>query len=90
MKRCRAITEKIAEEVSEITGEWLTIADMERMEFSEFLGFNLFCHDLKNVRVQVSTRVRISRFAIPVTTSNYNSLGITSAQGEDCRGSALL
>ena len=49
MKRCRAITEKIAEEVSEITGEWLTIADMERMEFSEFLGFNLFCHDLKNV-----------------------------------------
>ena len=38
MKRCRAITEKIAEETSEITGEWLTIADMERLQFSEFLG----------------------------------------------------
>lgn len=43
MKRCRAITEKIAEETSEITGEWLTIADMERLQFSEFLGFNFQC-----------------------------------------------
>lgn len=35
VKRCRAITEKIMEESSEIEGEWLTVADMEKMEFPE-------------------------------------------------------
>lgn len=38
-KRCRSITEKIAEETSEVEGEWLTVADMEKMEFSERLGY---------------------------------------------------
>ena len=38
VKRCRAITERIQEEVSEIEGEWLTVADMEKAQFSEPLG----------------------------------------------------
>lgn len=37
-KRCRSITERIAEETSEVEGEWLTVADMEKLEFSECLG----------------------------------------------------
>ena len=40
IKRCRAITEKIQEEISEVEGEWLTVADMEKANFSEPLGFN--------------------------------------------------
>ena len=35
IKRCKAITERISEEASEIEGEWLTVADMQKMEFSE-------------------------------------------------------
>jgi hypothetical protein len=40
VKRCRAITEKNHEEISEVEGEWLTVADMEKANFSEPLGFN--------------------------------------------------
>ncbi|CAL1141134.1 unnamed protein product [Cladocopium goreaui] len=35
IKRCKAITERISEESSEIEGEWLTVGDMQKMEFSE-------------------------------------------------------
>ena len=38
VKRCRAITERISEETSEIEGEWLTVADMKNLNFSEFLS----------------------------------------------------
>jgi hypothetical protein len=30
----------VSEEVSEVEGEWLSIADMEKLNFSEFLGRN--------------------------------------------------
>ena len=40
VRRCRAITERITEETSEIEGEWLTESDMYKMNFSEYLGFN--------------------------------------------------
>eukprot|EP00435_Cladocopium_sp_Y103_P005960 s5325_g1.t3 len=35
VKRCKAITESISEESSEVEGEWLTYADMQKLEFSE-------------------------------------------------------
>jgi hypothetical protein len=38
VKRCQAITEKNSEEVSEVEGEWLTVADMEKLGFSELLS----------------------------------------------------
>ena len=38
IKRCQAITEKISEEVSEVEGEWLTVGDMEKLQFSELLS----------------------------------------------------
>ena len=38
IKRCKAITERINEEVTEIEGEWLTVADMQRLEFTEWLS----------------------------------------------------
>lgn len=34
VKRCRAITENITEEVSEIEGEWLTVEDMQLLKYS--------------------------------------------------------
>ena len=37
VKRCKAITEKISEETSEVEGEWLTVADMEKLEFTPCL-----------------------------------------------------
>ena len=37
VKRCKAITESISEESSEVEGEWLTYADMQKLEFSERL-----------------------------------------------------
>lgn len=39
MKRCKAITEKISEETSEVEGEWLTVADMEKLDFTSCLCF---------------------------------------------------
>eukprot|EP00435_Cladocopium_sp_Y103_P067093 s16_g29.t1 len=35
IKRCKAISERINEEVTEIEGEWLTVADMQRLQFTE-------------------------------------------------------
>ena len=40
IKRCRSIAERVSEEISEVEGEWLSIADMEKLGFSEFLGRN--------------------------------------------------
>ena len=37
VKRCKAITERVSEETNEIEGEWLTLGDMQKMEFSELL-----------------------------------------------------
>ena len=34
IKRCKAITERISEESSEVEGEWLTYDDMVKLEFS--------------------------------------------------------
>ncbi|CAK9022282.1 Uncharacterized protein SCF082_LOCUS15721, partial [Durusdinium trenchii] len=33
IKRCLAISEKVLEETSELEGEWLTVADMEALNF---------------------------------------------------------
>ena len=37
MKKCKAITERVSQEITEIEGEWLTKADMEELKFSESL-----------------------------------------------------
>ena len=37
VRRCRSISERITEEVSEIEGEWLTELDMQNLGFSEYL-----------------------------------------------------
>ena len=38
VKRCKAISEKVQEEISEVEAEWLTVSDMEKLEFSESLS----------------------------------------------------
>lgn len=38
IKRCKAITERVAEEVQEVEGEWLSLSDMENLNFSELLS----------------------------------------------------
>ena len=35
VRRCRAITERITEEISSIEGEWLTESDMKNLNYSE-------------------------------------------------------
>lgn len=35
IKRCRAISEQVTEETSKVEGEWLTVADMKDLKFSE-------------------------------------------------------
>ena len=49
-KRCRSITEKIAEETSEIEGEWLTVSDMEGLNFSEPLDVEFRMNTAKFLR----------------------------------------
>lgn len=36
IKRCLAISEKVLEETSELEGEWLTVADMEALNFPKW------------------------------------------------------
>ena len=38
IKRCKAISEKVQEEISEVEAEWLTVSDMEKLQFSESLS----------------------------------------------------
>ena len=42
VKRCRAISQKIVEESTEIEGEWLTREDMELLKYSECLTLICF------------------------------------------------
>ncbi len=45
VKRCKCITEKISEEMTEVEGERLTIPDMEQLKFTECLEVSLRrCH----------------------------------------------
>ena len=54
MKRCKAITQRISEEITEVEGEWLTVADMKKLEFSEPLSQSSGCCD---VSIQVSALI---------------------------------
>ena len=68
IKRCRAITEKISEEISEIEGEWLTLLDMQNLNFSEppsLIGENMYWS-----RTATSSSENQNSYVIPLDKPN--------------------